>query len=119
MVLFLAPTTWTNREKRGYMAKVFVVQDDGHKNLAPALEFGELRVLATRDVPMFGNVNPTIKAALSVLAPFLPEEDYLLCIGDPLLIGVAMHTILSNHKYVRCLKWDRQTSKYYPITIEI
>ena len=49
-----------------------------------------------------------------------PAMDYLLLTGDPIWIGICM-TILfgGNTTTIMCLKWDKQTKQYLPITINL
>ena len=46
------------------------------------------------------------------------DDDYLLLLGDPALIGAAM-TVASNYNNgnVKVLKWDRIEKMYYPVTL--
>ena len=48
------------------------------------------------------------------------KDDYLLCTGDPAIIGVACSIIseLTNGKF-NLLKWDKQEKRYYPIEINL
>ena len=48
------------------------------------------------------------------------KEDYILCTGDPAIIGIACSLVsdITNGRY-HLLKWDRQEAKYYPITINL
>ena len=47
------------------------------------------------------------------------EKDYLLLIGDPVAIGVAVHfALLLNGNKAKILKWDNREFKYYPIHLE-
>ena len=47
-------------------------------------------------------------------------KDYLLLTGDPAILGVAcsIASDITNGKY-NLLKWDKQQSQYYPITINL
>lgn len=98
--------------------KVFIVQDDGRKNLSPALKFGNIVVLATRDMSTFSDTTRQISQIRSKLNGFDPSRDYLLLSGDPLLIGVATHLVAENHREVPCLKWDRMSMDYIPVTLK-
>ena len=48
------------------------------------------------------------------------DNDHLLLTGDPALIGVACSIVsdITGGKY-KLLKWDKQESKYYPISINL
>ena len=48
------------------------------------------------------------------------QRDYLLLTGDPAIIGVACSIVsdMTNGRY-KLLKWDKQESKYYPISINL
>ena len=48
------------------------------------------------------------------------DDDYLLLIGDPAMIGVACSVASYNNrgKY-KVLKYDRRTYTYYPIQIDL
>lgn len=98
---------------------VFVIQDDGRKNLSPALEFGEVKVLSTRDVSLYADNTRVFHALRAKLVLFNPGKDYLLLTGDPILIGMAMAIVMRDHQECRCLKWDRQERRYIPILIKM
>lgn len=98
-------------------SKVFVVQETEH-NILPAKEFGELEILlSTRDV-MRG-----LEHYADKLAERLGEWrecDFLLCIGDPVAIGLAIHMVILATREgasVNILKWDRIHYQYKVETI--
>ena len=46
------------------------------------------------------------------------DEDYLLLIGDPIIIGIAIAMAGKwNQGRVKVLKWDRQEHVYYPVSL--
>ena len=48
------------------------------------------------------------------------NNDYLLLIGDPSIIGIACSVASDiNMGYYKVLKWDRKREKYHPIEIDI
>lgn len=99
------------------MAKVYVVQDDGSKNFAPALALGSIEVLCIRDLPLFHDPTHELQHMARKLSAFLPE-DHLLLTGDPCLIGAAMHYVAQiNNGVVPALKWDKQQKTYFPIIL--
>jgi len=89
---------------------IYVIQDPGNKNIAPAREFGELFViLKARDV----NDMEVMVNKLDNALRRIREEDWLLLIGDPVAIGVAVTLALKhNGGMVKILKWDRRHYKY-------
>lgn len=96
------------------MAKVFVVQRTEH-NFVSATDFGDIEFVALVNYPKFENPQKHIDFMKSRLESFGPT-DYLLVVGDPLNIGVAM-AILSKRGAFSVLKWDNMSSKYVPVTI--
>jgi hypothetical protein len=48
------------------------------------------------------------------------ERDYILCTGDPSIIGLSTAIVsdITRGKF-NLLKWDRQETKYYPLTIDL
>ena len=96
------------------MAKVFVVQRTEH-NFVPATDFGDIEFVALVNYPKFENPAKHIDFMKSKLADFGPT-DYLLVVGDPLNIGVAM-AILAKRGPFDVLKWDNMSNKYVPVSI--
>ena len=100
------------------MSKVYVVQEDPKKNLAPAMKFGEVVIICP-----YGQVSFDPSEAVELIADKLDtfsDEDYLLLVGDPTLIAIcsAMTGLYTNGKF-KVLKWDRQERIYYPITLDL
>jgi len=99
---------------------VFVVQEpDANKNILSASDFGELEfVLPARENMMYSPA-PTVSRIKHALRNFT-DEDYLLLIGDPAAIGVAVHIALNNNRQkAKLLKWDKREYRYYPVEVEI
>jgi len=96
---------------------VYVTQEQEGKNILPALKYGELTVLVSSSTQVgfsAGQVTREIDAKLSNFN----DEDYLLLIGDPIIIGIAIAMAGKwNQGRVKVLKWDRQEHVYYPVSL--
>ena len=80
---------------------------------------GKFKFLLPEDSQMIFSPGPLIFQLRQKLKDFT-SEDYLLLTGDPAIIGVACSIVsdITNGKY-KLLKWDKQESKYYPISINL
>lgn len=88
------------------MPNVFVIQDSG-KNLMPASAHGQIQICSHQ--------RDDLQIAKSKLADCLlnfEADDYLMLIGHPILIGLAMHQLLLRFGKVQCLVWDRDHYRY-------
>jgi len=99
---------------------IYVTQEQRGKNISPALKYGDKIVSCLpQDHQLYSSRPETgdmIRKALHHIAP----EDYVLLIGDPIIIGMTM-AIASEflNGTVEVLKWDAQTRTYVPVTVEI
>lgn len=100
------------------MGTVFVVQESIGKNLTSAKEFGDIEVIfQLSDQVYYSDSQPFIDKCEDVLEEFDPEKDYILLLGDPVLISVV-GSVLSQRVFgYNVLKWDRQSSTYVPVYI--
>lgn len=102
------------------MPKVFATQESGRHNLSHAMEFGDLEVLTERDFPSFRGGDDMAHQIHEKLSYFIPEQDYLLLVGDPIIMGIAFAALASRGtKSIRVLKWDRQATRYIPIHVPL
>lgn len=103
------------------MSKVFATQESGRHNLSHAMEFGDLEVLTERDFPSFRGGDDMARQIREKLSYFIPEQDYLLLVGDPIIMGIAFAALAArnNVKSIRVLKWDRQATRYIPIHVPL
>ena len=100
-------------------AKVFVVQEESKFNIISAQQYGQLIPLYEEGKQIMLSPGPAIRKAKSIMKDF-SDDDYLLLIGDPAMIGVACSVASYNNrgKY-KVLKYDRRTYTYYPIQIDL
>ena len=98
---------------------VYVIQEQPHKNILPAAQFGEIKVLLPPGTQITFSAGQVTSKLMVDLSNF-NDDDYLLLIGDPAAIGIAA-AIASrwNNGKVKMLKWDRQEKTYYPISINL
>jgi hypothetical protein len=103
------------------MSRVFVTQPQVGKDLSQAEEFGKLVYCSNKNEQVTHNtVSNATKYLSKALADFDYATDYLLLIGDPVLIGLAC-SIVSETTIGRynVLKWVKQEKRYEPITIDL
>lgn len=110
------------------MGRVFLVQRPSVKSsgawvdkydLTPARHFGDLvECLPPGNIPR--EISVTVARLKEVLGDFRVAEDYLLAIGDP--IAIALAVLVADRVArggVRLLKWDRRASHYIPYSLDI
>jgi len=99
------------------MSKVYVVQNTD-RNITPARRYGELQVmLSWHDVDR-GTDHLVHK--LSEELNGIKQEDFLLCIGDPIAIGIAVHiALIFTDGKINILRWDRKKFDYKKEEIRI
>tara|TARA_Y100000034_G_C6789923_1_gene353601 strand:- start:93 stop:398 length:306 start_codon:yes stop_codon:yes gene_type:complete len=101
------------------MPKVFLTKEDPRLNFSPALSFGEIKVLVTRDCPVHASSAGFTNAIKNKLKDF-SDEDYLLCSGDPVTIGIAVYyAAFFNRNRVNLLKWDNMQKQYHSIQVNL
>ena len=98
---------------------VFVVQEVPGRNILGARSYGDLKVLLPSNTNIVLSPGPTVRRLREGLKEF-NDEDYLLLMGDPAVIGLAC-VIASeiNVGAYKVLKWDRIEKDYYPVSIDI
>lgn len=98
---------------------VYVTQEQPGKNITPAMEFGELKVLLPPGLEVVHSAGQTAER-LKVLLSDYGDDDYLLLIGDPITIGIAVAVAgFWNNGRVKMLKWDRQERRYLPVECKL
>lgn len=98
---------------------VYIVQEMPGKNVLSASKYGELQPLLKEGSQVTlsaGFVTNELKRKLDKFN----DEDYLLLIGDPVAIGIAVAMACHwNKGRVKLLKWDKMTKQYFPVSINI
>ena len=106
--------------------KVYVIQEiAGTKagnpkiNIIGASNYGDFKFLLPEFSQMIFSPGPLVYKLRQGLKNFT-DNDHLLLTGDTALIGVACSIVsdITGGKY-KLLKWDKQESKYYPISINL
>ena len=88
-------------------------------NIMGASKFGKFKFLLPEDSQIIFSPGPLIYRLRPLLKNFT-KDDYLLCTGDPAIIGITCSLVsdITNGKY-NLLKWDKQERTYYPIAINL
>ena len=112
--------------ERKNLPTVYVIQEvAGTKagnpkiNIMGASNYGNFKFLLPEFSQMIFSPGPLVYKLRQGLKNFT-DNDHLLLTGDPALIGVACSIVsdITGGKY-KLLKWDKQESKYYPISINL
>lgn len=98
---------------------VYVIQEMPYKDILSAEEYGELVSIIEPGYQLYISPEPIVEKVRSALKNF-NDDDYLLLIGDPSIIGVACAVASDiNMGRFKVLKWDRRREKYLPLEIDI
>jgi len=104
------------------LSRVFVVQNNGRYSFKKAERYGNLVSLIERDVfpddaqERVATIQNIMKAKL---VSFNPAKDFLLLVGDPVAIAVAVLVLSCYTLQFNCLKYDRENKEYYEVRLEI
>jgi hypothetical protein len=97
---------------------IFITQNSKGKNFTSLLKFSDdIRFMVQEDCPTVGDNSWHVEKIGKELKHFNPECDMLVLVGDPINIGIALHTAMKKGGDVTVLKWDRQNSLYAKIKI--
>ena len=104
-------------EKFVYVAQ----QPPRHINILSASDFGYLVFCLPNSGPdsqVIYSVSPFNRKMKKNLQNFRPQ-DYLLAIGDPIIIGLCNIAIsdINNGKF-NVLKWEKRESRYFPLEVD-
>jgi len=98
---------------------VYVVQEMPNHDIAPAMRYGELKVLLPSNTQIAFSTVPTVRLLKRKLRGFT-DKDFLLLTGDPVAMGLASSIAAAyNSGRYNVLKWDRRERMYIPVKIDI
>ena len=98
---------------------VYVIQEMPYKAILSAEKYGELKPIIEPGYQLYLSPSPIVSKMRRILRNF-NDDDYLLLIGDPSIIGVACSVASDiNMGRFKVLKWDRRREKYYPLEFDI
>lgn len=87
-------------------------------NLEPAKKFGELTIMLPPNANRL-HTAPLVAALREQMAEY-DEEDSIVAVGDPSLIAAAACiAVRKTGGSLRILKWDRMTSSYIPVEMQL
>ena len=122
----MSESTKYENVKNTYESTVYVIQEiPGTKignpkiNIMGAYKFCKFKFLLPEGSQIIFSPGPLIYKLRPMLSNFT-KHDYLLCTGDPAIIGITCSLVsdITNGRY-KLLKWDKQERTYYPIEINI
>ena len=98
---------------------VFVTQENPRVDIVSALKCGDLEPLASPFDQVHLNPGRVVASMRRKLRKF-DDDDWLLAMGDPAIIGIAFAIAASvNHGHVNLLKWDKIEKSYYPVKVNL
>ena len=113
------------------MSRVFAVQqptgrdrDTGKirdtMDLSPAALFGEILFVLREWENPFSNIQATLEEIRRVLdVDQFGEDDYLLLVGNPILIGLVTSEAADRVDSLRMLQWNRNSGHYTPLSVQL
>ena len=117
--MVVTPLIKGGREENSVAGIVFVTQENPKVDILPATKWGELNSLASPFDQVLMNPGRIVSQIRRKLKWF-DDEDWLLAMGDPAIIGIAFAIAAdANAGRINMLKWDKMEATYYPIEIDL
>jgi hypothetical protein len=105
------------------MSRVFVIHDDGKRDLSDLKRFGEPVTIFTRDLypdDVDDQISNARAHAITALAGFNPRGDFLCLLGSPLYIALCCLVLGSRQAgSVQVLRFDRREQAYYAVQLKV
>ncbi len=98
---------------------VFVTQENPRADIVSATKWGELIPLSSSQEQVHLDPSRVVSQLKRKLQDF-GDDDYLLAMGDPAIIGIAFAIASDrNNGRVKLLKWDKIERMYYEVSIRV
>ena len=98
---------------------VYVLQHPPRNiNILTASDYGYLVICLPENSQMMFSPAPFIHKMRKNLRDF-KKSDYILCTGDPAIIGLSTAIVAEYTGMFNLLKWDRQEKRYYPLSFNL
>lgn len=111
-----------NDSSRVYVTQIPARLEGGNwvpiMDISPAGEFGELKIMLPSGMN-FHAAAPAVQQLREQLREFRGDKDYLLPLGDPLIMAAAAALIARREPMFRMLKWDRYTRLYHAYEVKV
>lgn len=88
-------------------------------DLRPAMHFGELTVLVPDIYPITNDNCGDTLAAIRAGLVGMSANDFVLAVGDPILIAAAIAYADDMNGVVKVLRWDRRIQNYHTIEVRL
>lgn len=101
------------------MATIFVTHEDPRLDYSPAYRWGDKLVAIFP--PGSGQITLSPQAALANARTKLrtmTRDDYLILVGDPVMIGLCVAVAAEMIGRVRLLRWDKRSLSYTPVEVD-
>jgi len=116
-ITFIRMTESELRKKKVMTSTVYVTQENPRVNIVSASQWGDLEPLTNPFDQIHLNPAKLVSQIRRKLRGF-GDDDWLLAMGDPAIIGVAFAIAAEmNRGRVNLLKWDKMEKSYYPVKI--
>ena len=100
------------------MTKVYVTQITAH-DLTQAASYGEIEIMLKQARDQTFAPQPVFRQLKNCLKDFT-DNDYLLLIGDPIAMALAVNAAgQANNGRVKLLKWSKKHEQYYPVEVDL
>lgn len=90
-------------------------------DLNPAASYGTLRLLANLNCggPVTQDLLPTALEQIRNGLSTMSHDDYIVAVGDPVLLAAAIAYAADMHGKVKVLRWDRHTKSYTQLEVTL
>lgn len=96
------------------MNKVYAVDISNGVDISKGSLFGEIVHCTTVAFERNKHLQNTIIDGLIEALKDFEVNDYLLPVGNPILISIAIHEILMKNGEIKILTWDKRNESYAP-----
>lgn len=111
------------------MSVVYIVQETQRKDpasgcLVPKFDLSSAAAHGRLSYLLSPNASPwdsaVVEEICSKLLDYRPEEDYLLLVGNPVLMGVAAHAaFVAGRGRARFLQWSGALRRHIPVEVSL
>lgn len=85
-------------------------------NFQPALLFGDITPVLPNETNLFA-YQECVTKCWSVLQDS-SSEDFLLPVGDPVIIGICAHLMAGKNGSLKMLKWEKYIKRYINVDLK-